>query len=231
MKNQDIFVFYNTYKLYIFPTIVALSCLVLVIFVIFPQINVLIGNNKAEKDLFARSKVMEAKANDLETFDDGKLNQDLSVALTVYPTERDYAQVLGLLQRIAGAFGFTVLSGQLGQAGDKSSNTAYSIKLEISGSRTNFAKMLSIIENSPRVLRVSGIDLGSRGGSDSVVGTLNIDVYYSPIPTNLGNIDSPLPRLSDKEQSLLSSLSQNSSNTSAVQPPVTSTRGKIDIFQ
>lgn len=229
--KKEFFDFYNTYKLYIFPGVVALSCLILIIFVILPQINLLIGNSKSEKDMFSKFKLMEVKANDLQAFDENKLNQDLSVALAVYPTERDYAQVLGLLQRIAGSFGYTVLSAQLGQAGDKSSSTAYSIKLEIFGTRTNFAKMLSVIENSPRVLRVSGVDLGSKGGTDSLVGTVNIDIYYSTVPTNLGNIDTPLPHLSDKEQALLSSLSQSTSTGNFVQPSVTSTRGKVDIFQ
>ena len=68
MKKEDLQKFYLTYRLYIFPVVVAFSCLVLIILVIYPETVKLIINQKTQEEVLNKHKFLEVKAQTLANF-------------------------------------------------------------------------------------------------------------------------------------------------------------------
>lgn len=205
MKKEAITKFYLTYRLYIFPGVVALSSLILIVFVIFPQTAKLLGNQKTQGDLFNKSKLLEVKAQELETFDEEDLSRKVGVALNLYPPDQDFGNVIGLLQAITNQVGFSILTLNLGGNTAKGKGQSYSLKVEVAGPKSLLPLLLSNIENSNRLLRVSSVDIASKDGQTADV-NLGIEALYAAVPNTVGSLDSPLPKLSQKEEELITKL-------------------------
>ena len=210
MNKEFIIRFYQRYRLYIFPFIVAVSSLILIIFVLLPQISSILSGQKSEKDLLSKASVLDVKAEELEGYDSSDLSQKVSYALSAFPSEKDFGNVIGLIQGLTSSVGFNVTSIQLGSSGGKTSNAqSYSVAVSLSGPKNLISTLFSTIEASPRLMKVSLIDITTNVSGESVDISLNIDVLYSPVPNNFGSVDSPLPKLSSDDEELLAKLASN----------------------
>lgn len=232
MKKETLVKFYFQYRLYIFPVIVTLSSLFLIIFAIYPQTVGLIENRKTEGDLINRSKFLATKVVALEGYNEEDLSQKVSVALDAFPVYKDYGNILGVLQGLIGRSGFTVSAITLGNTSGQAENTeSFEVRLETKGLKSLFQDLLTNLENSPRIMRVSNIDIATATASDIVDISLVLEVLYSPVPSNFGSIDSPIPNLSQEDQELLATLASTTQTaaTSSAAPP--SQRGKSNPFE
>src|SRR5258708_919859 len=97
--------FYQKYKLFIFSGIVILSSLILIIFVIYPQLSKLFVNQKAEKEIINKTQFLESKAQTLEKYDKGDLDKKVSLALDSFPTEKDFISTFSLIENIVSKSG------------------------------------------------------------------------------------------------------------------------------
>lgn len=233
MKIETISKFYQTYRLYIFPGIVALSSLILVLFVIYPQTIKLINNQQVQGEVLSRSNFLEAKAQALESYDFEDLNKKVNFAVGSYPTEKDFVFSINLLQGLISQSGFNVISLNLGSnSGQNSDLQSYNLRVQVQGPIILFPTLLSRIENSPRIMKVSTIEVNSEKDPQKATADLVVDVYYSSAPKEFGNINSELPELSPEDEAVISKLAK--SGTSILQPPISSQigpRGKENPFE
>lgn len=231
MNKDTIINFYNKYNLYVFPAVVVASSLFLIIFAIYPQTVKLISNQKAQSQLEERSKILEVKAQTLASFDESDLSRKVQYALFSYPQERDFGNVIGLLQSIGAQAGFAVTAINLEGGVSKTSGGGYNIRMEISGPKSLLPALLSSIESSVRLMKILSLEISVKGNQavDAVVG---VDVLFSPDPQSFGSVDSPLPELSSGDEELLTRLAA-SAPTVAVSPAevVTTPIGKVNPFE
>lgn len=207
MKKEVLMKFYSTYKLYIFPAAVAISCLILIIFVIYPQMDKFLSNNKAVSELKKKGDFLEVKAQALEGLDGSDLSSKLDSALLFFPADKDFTNVLGLLQNITSKSSFSILSFALGTQTAVKGAQGYLIKLEVKGPKFLLPQLLVSIENSDRVMRVTSIEVNLSPG-ESVNAFLGIDVLYSSAPSSFGTTDSPLPTLTQEDEQLIATLAK-----------------------
>lgn len=235
MKKEEILKFYQDYRLFIFPAIVALSSLILIIFVIYPQAVKLITNNKIEGEIINKSDLLSSKTQALESLDPADLKTKVDYLLYSYPTDKDFVSAMALLQNLTQSAGFNVVSMSLGSSSQAAAtDQSYSLKLDILGSTTQLPILLSSIESSARLMRVSNVEVVTGKDAQGVSISLNVDVLYSAAPKEFGSIDSPLPALSDKDEEIIASLaragisagSQVSQSTAPLGP-----RGKVNPFE
>lgn len=231
MNKQGLSKFYSNYQLYIFPIIIIISCLILIIFIIFPQTAKLISNSRLEKEIKNKSQALEAKASVLESYDEKDLSNKVDISLYSYPAERDFASVLGLLQQLTIQSGFNILTLSLGGGiGNKYGNSeSYSVKAEVLGPKTTFTNLINSIENSNRIMRISSIDITTSKDNGVIDTVLGIEVLYSSLPSSFGTVDSPLPQLSEKDEELITKLARV---PQAIQTPSSLVpRGKANPFE
>lgn len=231
--------FYQTYKLYIFPTAVVLSSLFLIMFAIIPQTVKLINNQKTAGDLISRSKLLEDKAFALESYDEEDLSSKMRFALSAFPADKDYGSILGLLQQLVARSGFSLLSVTMGGAGNKLGKAnSYPIKIQVTGARALFRTVLDNLENSPRLIRISSIDISSNQITQTIDASLEVGVLYSQLPQGFGTEESPLPQITKEDEQLLANLRGVSEELLRSEAPeatgssmATSPRGKSDPFE
>lgn len=228
--KKELIKFYLEYKLYIFPAVVALSSLFLIIFAIYPQTIKIIDGQKFASDLANRSKFLETKVEALESVDEEGLARKVRFVLNALPADKDFANVLALLQQIITESGFSVTSITLGNTSSKIGNSdSFEVRVEVKGAKVFLGGLLSNLENSPRLIRVKIIDISSNANQQSVDIALSLEVLYSTLPKSFGTVDSPLPQLTPEDEGLIAALEKINitTPTSFAQSP----RGKANPFE
>lgn len=232
MKKEDLQKFYLTYRLYIFPAVVAFSSLLLIVLIIYPETVKLIVNQKAQAEIESKNKFLEVKAQTLTNFDSEDLNRKLNYALSAYPAEKDFIATIGVLQNIASQLGFSVVSINLGSGVGKANNS-YSLKMDVLGPTNFLPTLLTRIENAPRIMKISSVD--SNAAKEDQAGTvaISIEALYSATPANGGTVDSPLPELSQKDEEIIARLARSGTAASVSQSPASppGPRGKVNPFE
>lgn len=220
MRKEVLVKFYQSYKLYIFSAVAAISSLILIIFVIYPQTSKLLSNQRLDKDVSQKSKFLEAKAQALESYDPEDLSLKVRNVLGSYPVDKDLVAAVSLLQNFTAQSGFSIISLSVGGGSGKGASQSYSVKLDILGPKALLPGMIKGIEDSNRLMRVSSIEETAGRDSGSTTVSLAVDILYSSVPGEFGSIDSPLPELSDKDQEILARLASTSTNTSIGTAPI-----------
>lgn len=234
MKKETILKFYSNYKLLIFPAAVALSSLILIVLVILPQTIKLVTNQKVGDDLLSRSQNLEVKAQTLESINEEDLSRNVGYALAVYPSDKDFGNVVGIIQKITSQAGFNIVSLSLAGAGTaQAGSQSFNISLQLTGSKALLPILLSGFENAPRLMRVGSLEVSSSAsGAEGVQVSLGLDVLYADAPRDFGTVDSPLPQLSAKDEELLVKLARvGGQSVSAGRTGVSTPRGKTNPFE
>ncbi len=231
MKKENLLKFYQNYRLYVFPTIVALSSLLLIALIIFPQASKLISNQRDEGELINKSRFMETKVSALEGYNNEDLSHKLEVALQAYPANKDFEVAVGLLQQLALGSGFNLASVSLGSSGKASAGAdSYELKLEMVGGKSNLPILLKNLESAPRLIRVNSIDLASNNDLQAINVSLVVAVLFASAPSNFGSVDSPLPDFNQKEEDLIAKLVRENVVTAQIDS-VSTPKGKSNPFE
>lgn len=242
MKKATILDFYTTYKLYIFPLVVILSSLFLIVFIIYPQTVKLINGEALKEDIRNKSKFLESKAVALEAFDSEDLSHKVGVALSIYPVDKDFGNLLGLLQELAIKSGFSITTISFAsQTGKTGTANSYGVKFEVKGSKILISNLINSIEAAPRIIRVEKVDVASRAGSRTADVSLDLKVLFSELPKAFGSADSPVPELNNEDLTFLASLERKksvedlppipSTSSGILAPTAISPRGKVNPFE
>ncbi len=223
-------IFYAKYKIIVYPVAVGIAALVITIFIIIPQLTSLLNGQSTIKNSSERLKILEVKAEDLKVIDEGSVNKKLQIAILALPEDKDFTTVIGLMKILVAESGMELTSLQLGQLqGNNANLNGFSIKMEIKGQMQTFANLLKMIENSSRVMRVSDIEVSVSSGN-TMIAAINVSIFYSPLPKDLGNIEVSLPKLSEDEENLLANIAK-SQIASLSGTPTLLPRGKANPFE
>ncbi|MBU1031942.1 type 4a pilus biogenesis protein PilO [Patescibacteria group bacterium] len=232
MKKENLVKFYQTYKLYIFPAAVALSSIFLILFAIYPQTAKLISNQKEAGSLISKSDFLETKVLALESLDAEDLSTKVGFALNALPSEKDFSNILGLLQQLAGQTGFSISSISLSGSTSKLSNIeSYEVKMEMNGTKVLLPVFINELENSTRLMKIKKIDVSSGQFSQVVDVSLIVQVLYSSLPQTFGTTDSSLPELSQKDEELLATMARVVGETPISPDTAIAPRGKSNPFE
>lgn len=209
IDKEDLKKFYVKYRILIFPALVGLSSLILIITVIFPQVRVLISNYQTLNQIKAQEDSLNVKAAQLSNIDQNKLSQNLSLSLSALPADPSLADAVARIQEVVFSSGFNLISVNISYGNTKMVPPGFTIIAAIEGPGAILGNLLVNIESSPRVMKVSSVELNRIRNSDAVSVALSVDAYYQEIPQSLGKIDDPLPTLLQEETEILNNLAQN----------------------
>lgn len=233
MNKEALLGLYQKYQYVVFPVLIILSSFILMGMVIFPQILRLLSNQQVLTGLNQKQQFLDVKAEQLENFNEEDLKEKLNIALLSLPAEKDLSIIVGVLQNIVAESGFNLITLRVGQITTSSETPGFTVKIELAGPYSTINQLLNRIESGSRVMKVSGVEINQQPGSSGVSATIQIDAFYSPLPSSLGAVDAPLPKLTAKDEELVATLSKT---TAAVIGPSTSPsnlppRGKSNPFE
>lgn len=218
MRNSEL---YLKYRFIIWPVIVGISSILILAVVVIPQLLTYLNIKNQIGQTKDQSQNLEAKAAELQNIDGLSTQKDLKVVFTVLPTDQDIPRAIMILQDMVAGSGLSLKSTTFGYPGSSSKKTSdgssFLLNITVSGQINLLRDFLIELQNSPRVFQVESIDVQFQKTQGAIEAELPLSVFYQPTSGELGDLNQPLPKISDENKKLLSKLSQ--------------TVDQIDIFQ
>jgi hypothetical protein len=204
------------------PILVGVSSIIVVLFVLVPQITQYLSTSKQLATNQTRLGVLQAKAKELEAIDPEVYSQNLKLLLQALPQEAEEPQAVLVVQDIVNKSNMTLEDIQIGGPGAKSGNSEtsgnkgasqanISVTVTLLGSTTALQNFMKLANESPRVLQINVVDMqlsSVQTTLDSVEATVSMNVYYEAVKSQVGSVDAQLPQLTKDDQDFLLELAK-----------------------
>jgi Tfp pilus assembly protein PilO len=229
---QNLKTIFLKYKAIILPGLVALTSFAVLFLVLLPQFfNLITGQDEIAR-LERRIDNLQVKANELSGIDVSLYERYLRVAYNAVPEDREVPQALTVLQALLSTRNLVWedLRYAPGSSAQRQSN--FQLNLTVSGNLSDLRSFLIDLRNSPRLFIVEGLSTQTIRAGNIVSAEVRLIAFYEPIPTNLGQLEEPLPSpgLKAEDQAFLERLESSFSEV----PPITGDfipRGKQNPFE
>ncbi|MDD2823296.1 MAG: type 4a pilus biogenesis protein PilO [Candidatus Daviesbacteria bacterium] len=223
--------FYLKYRIYIIPSVVGFICLAIIIFVIIPQMMDFFKDKEKADLVLNRIELLNKKSSELESLDQTKLEQDLVTALTVLPTGRDVPQAMAVLQELVAKSNLTLKSTSYSSSAKTANQENFSFAISVAGSLPATRNFLNSLQDAARLFKVESIALKFQSGEGSLVADIPLSVYYQAAPSTVLTMDQPIAEITEKENTLIQSLSKYKIQSVAESSASSTPLGKVDLFQ
>lgn len=198
------------YQRLVQPVILIISLLIFYQFLLpkFNQVKSLYeSNGRSQKERDA----LQAKIQDLQSLNEYELSEKSKLLLLALPVGKDVAGKMSLVSKITEESGLVVESLKISpgevatQSGEKKEVDELSFKLTLNGEINQFIDFLKSTGELLPLMEVNDIKIEV---SNNVQATINCTLrsYYADLPASLGKVDSPVPKLTAQEETLLEEL-------------------------
>ncbi|MBM3209383.1 hypothetical protein FJZ40_03775 [Candidatus Shapirobacteria bacterium] len=157
----------------------------------------------------ARLLRLEDKASGLEDISSPGLKDRLELTLRLIPPALEETWILAAVERAAAESNLSLGNFLLIGAQDdvsKKEDRKSGFKIVVFGKTDNFFDFLGKLYVSAPLMNVLSIEATNNG--DTLKAELQLGTIFSPLPKEIGSIDSPIALLSPKEEKTLSRISQ-----------------------
>lgn len=228
---QEIKRLFNQYQLYIWPLCALALILLLFFLVMAPQIRGLLKAREVLIKISQKASVLEQKARDLEGIDEQEVKNNLEIALSSLPAQREFISSISQVQLLAGASNIDLKDVAFGSINNGQNSDGFVIKATIEGTTDHFKSFITQLKVSPLIMSLEGIELSNTKSEGVYQASLTLKSYYQNIPVSLGDVSTPIALLSDTEKDQLKKISSYYQNI-----PITTinnaegAKGKLDPF-
>lgn len=232
MHKEDIINLYTRYKLFLTPFIVVVSAIFIVYFIIYPQAEKIISLEDKISQMNKKKILLEEKIQKLQKLDEFDLKGKLNIVINTLPSDRDFANVLGLIQNLVSDYRLTLENFQTQSSEEKSAKvSSYSVNLGLKGPRSLVKGFIDSINSSFRLMRTNTISLTITPDENETSLGMTVNVFYSVIPASVGAVDSPLSELSSQDENLIQEIAGQQQLYVEVSSTPSGPRGKINPFE
>lgn len=211
--NLSIFSNLNTpegrldYRKFAFPVTSLVVSIVAFFTVVIPQAIELSINQAALTDLQTQVDNLDAKVAALSNISTPEFESNLNTVTQALPVTKDYIDSTSYLQNAIDKSKVTLTGLSFSEVAPTGDVESYKVKVDISGSLTSANQFLSLINRSPRTIRVSRIELNSDAGNFDA--TVFVTAFYAPIQKQNLSLTQPVVALTDQELEQILQLSKN----------------------
>lgn len=218
------------YRNFLIPVISFLVCLVLIIFIIIPQIQDYLNSRTEEQSLKERILQLTQKKQILDSIDVGLYKANLEVALSILPSDKDIPGAVGDLLILLSANRLKLVNVSLD--GDKVlyNSKALVVKIDTSGDPQAINNFLTSTGDSIRLMRVGRIETSS-GTSNAISASFDIAAFYEPIPTVSSALDAKVNLPTDQDLELIKKVQAELGIGNNSESTASSPLGKDNLFQ
>lgn len=223
--------FINQYQLYIWPIFGLILVILLCFFVMVPQIKALLKAREVFVDITRKAVILEQKADDLGLINEQEVKNDLQIALSSLPAQKEFISAVSQVQLIAGSSNLDLKDVSFGSVSSNQDADGFIIKASVEGTVEQFKSFIALLKVSPLTMSLEGIELNKTKTEGVFQTVFALKSYYQNIPISLGDVSIPLAVLSDSEKEQLKKIGDYYRNI-----PITTidnaegTKGKLDPF-
>lgn len=227
LKENPLFVKYNNFLVPVFSFLV---CLILIIFVIIPQIQEYLASQTEEQNLKAKILQLTQKKQILDSIDVELYKSNLEVALNILPSDKDIPGAIGDLLILLSANRLRLINVSLSGDTTLNNSKALVIKIETAGDPQSINNFLTSTGDSIRLMRVGRIE--TSGGRDNTVSaSFDIAAFYEPIPTVSSALDAKVNLPTEEDLELIKRVQAQLETGSDSEATTSSPLGKDNLFQ
>jgi len=168
-----------------------------------------------------RLSLLSQKLADLQNLSEAELVDEAKLLTEALPADNDFYQSLTVVKKIFADNGVTMdsfkfspgeVSTQAAVLGSNKAQGKIEYQVSFSSSFESFANFVSAVEKTLPLLEIESIKfnfLGTASSSANLLsfeGVLGLRSFYSPLPSTIGKIDSPVPKVNNQERQLIEDL-------------------------
>lgn len=222
------------YNLFGWPLASIAISILLVAFIIIPQVLDIKKNSDVISNIESRTKNLDSKAASLAEIDTKAYQDNLRVALVVLPEEKDIPSAIGQIQSLI-SDNKLQLNGMTFAHSDNPNSSSlqnYQIKIDVSGDQLSLKDFINSLKDAPLVMKVSDLEVSSNFKDNGLDSALTLTTYYQGQPQSLGDLEQPVSAINQADSDLLVRLQQRVQNLPLISTSVNlGPRGKADPFQ
>ncbi|MBI2011551.1 type 4a pilus biogenesis protein PilO [Candidatus Daviesbacteria bacterium] len=220
------------YKFFLFPIIVTVFSVLILIFVIIPQIYNLFNLSSKMDETNKKITSLTQKINNLNQIDRDLYKVYIDQMLIALPFDKDIPQSLSQVQFAAASTNLQIVGLDVANESTAINGAlSYSIQLEVIGTLSDLKRFFNRFDEAPRVIRLAGYELTTSKDSSVYSGSVKLTTFFSPQPTTLGAIDTPVEGLSAADITLLTKIEQLTEITPIISVTGSTTPGKTNPFE
>lgn len=199
-----------------------LLCIVGVVVGVIPAVGKIEEQISAAKSLKEDTVSLSKKLSVLTAIDDQTVRTQLATVLSAVPADRSYPTIFETVEGVAAQTGVSVKtlnitgggaiatsSGAKATAEEKKLGTrTVPFSVSVEGSLSNLEQFITLAPKVRRLLRIRVFSISYPKDDRPVNITIEMDGFYMPLPTTIGNVKATLPSLTDSDVSVIDKLSQ-----------------------
>jgi Tfp pilus assembly protein PilO len=222
---------YVKYKQFILPVFVGLICLLLIVFLLIPQIINYFAIQKTISANQSRLRKLNNKIASLEKIDLESYKGKINTALVAVPSDKEVPSAIGQLLFLINSSALKLeamnISSAVVPAGSLSS---YTIKIEASGDLKAVRDLIERVRGAPRIMNVASIELNQSPNNQLRAGFV-FNLYFQQNAAASVDIDKAVSLLSPKEEEILAALTSYAKTVpTTTNAEIVGPRGKEDPF-
>lgn len=207
--------FYDKYKLWLWPVLVAIIIVAIMAVVITPQFAEYLKTKEEISRLTAQAEKLEQRAQLMEEIDQVATKEGLQVVLTVLPSDQEVPEALSSLQNLVDRSGVLLKSVSYASSKSKTNDKdSFQLSTGIIGPFSSIKDFLINVKGASRIFRVDSISARFQKDGTIVDADIPLSVFYnSAFVVPQVAVDQSVPELTEKEEKLLSQLSESMAQT------------------
>lgn len=210
-------------------------CIAALIFAVIPSISKVQELVAETRKLSEETTLLRKKLVTLNSLDEATLRTNLANVLSAVPAERSFPTVFETVESVAAQTGTTVVSMAISggatlatpaavSASDKKLGTrTIPFSVTINGSLDAVEQFIALVPNVRRLLRVRVFSIAFPKEEKPLTVMIEMDAFYEPLPTNIGNTKTVLPQLTEEDVGVINRLTLfplASQESGALPPPL-----------
>jgi Tfp pilus assembly protein PilO len=224
--------FFLKYNRLIIPGTVLVLALFIIVLVTIPQFLKLFATFRTIEELNTKKLFYQKKISELQSLDLALYRKELETALVALPVDKDITGVTGELLVALSESGMSLENINFSSAAAESEKVQeYTLNLDVSGSEDNLKNFLDRVELSPRIIRLSTINV-TRSKNNTINAAIGFATLYQQLPQNIGSVDENVPQITPEDLKTLADIENKIKSLPRVslQQASSSAVGKLDPF-
>ncbi len=206
--NQDFAkAWLRDYKDFALPALVILGCILVLIFIVIPQVNQFFVSKKQLDYETQKLSVLKNNYNFLLSLDENKANDDLKVLSKTLPAGKDFIGILSALSAVSsktnvsiGNFSFSLGDLSKNSQATNLSSPIISIDVGVNGDAQSIIKFINELNNTAPLSEVTVV----KGTANANI--LTIIFHYKPFPPQNISDEKQVPPISSDDKAFINDL-------------------------
>lgn len=197
-----------------------LLCVVAIVFGVAPAYKKASAMSSKAKELSETVKQLQNKIDLLNSMDEDTLRSQVALTLSAIPSDKSVASVFSSIEGVANMSGVTPADITISATGKMATNSGVTknpeetklssgiipFAVSINGTYQQIRDFLKVANSVRRFMRVQAFSL-AKGESDMLTMSVDMNAFYTPLPTSIGKPSDRIETFTQNDQDLLTSIS------------------------